>query len=206
MLNGIIRRKMAVAGVGIALIAAVASAYEGSSGTLQERKPEANRTGNARWVAQVTPPDWFSAQASILQYQKDPARNRGWVLTQAGVFVIDFKLRRTLMHVSLPDWHWAGEPIGCTPALALGPKGEALVSSDVVPTLWRIDPETFALSRHELLLDGDSGKDVGFSRLAYSAQQATYIAVACARGTVWRVDSHLKRGRKVSFSLEGEIS
>jgi hypothetical protein len=193
-----IRRKISFAGVSIALIAVAASAYEGGSGTLQERNPDAIRTGNVKPVAQVTPPDRFAGQASILQYQKDPARNRGWVLTPAGVFVIDFKQRSTVTHVPLPDWHWAGEPYGCTPTLALGPKGEGLVSSDVAPMLWRIDPETLAVSRHELLLDEDSGSDVGFSRLAYSARQATYIAVACAQGSVWRVDPFLKKGRKVS--------
>ena len=143
-------------------------------------------------------PDWFAAQAAILRYQKDPARNRGWVLTPDGVFMIDFNSRRTVMHVPLPDWHWAGEPYGCTPTLALGPKGAALISSDVVPTLWRIDPETLAVSRHDLVLDQDPGRDIGFSGLAYSARLAAYIAVPCTQDSVWRIDPLLSKGQKVS--------
>jgi hypothetical protein len=198
-MRGTYRRKIAFAGVGIALIAAAAAGYDGNSGSSQAPERRAIRPGGAKQVSQALHPDWFAAQAPILQYQKDPARNRGWVLTPAGAFVIDFKLPRTVMHVPLPDWQWAGEPYGCTPTLVLGPKGEALVSSDVLPALWRIDPDTLIVSRHDLLLDEDSGMDVGFSGLAYAAQQEAYIAVACARGSVWRVDASLRKGQKMSL-------
>ena len=121
MLDEIMRRKMVVACVGIALIIAAALAYEDGSNALQGRDRGPNYAGIAKAVPRVMAPDWFAAQAAILRYQKDPARNRGWVLTPDGVFMIDFNSRRTVMHVPLPDWHWAGEPYGCTPALALGP-------------------------------------------------------------------------------------
>jgi hypothetical protein len=140
-----------------------------------------------------------SDRSPMPHYQKDAARDRGWFLTPAGVAVVDLKSGGVVAQVRLPDWHWAGAPYGCTPALALGPKGEALVSSDVLPVLWRVDPETLAVSRHDLVLDPDAGKDVGFSALAYSVKQATYVAVACAGGTRWRVDPSLKRAQKVLF-------
>lgn len=140
-----------------------------------------------------------SDRSPMPNYQKDAARDRGWFLTAAGVAVVDLKSGRTVAQIRLPDWHWAGVPYGCTPALALGPMGEVLVSSDVMPTLWRIDPETLAVSRHDLLLDEDSGKDVGFSGLVYSAQQKAYIAVGCAQGSVWRVDPTFKSGQKISL-------
>ncbi len=180
MYDGTIGRKMTVAGAGIALMAAVAAGFDGNP------------------ASQDLPPAWIDGKLPILQFQKDAVRNRAWALTPAGVFVVDLKTRRTVAHVPLPGWNWAGEPYGCTPSLALGPQGAALVSSDVVPTLWRIDPRTLAVSRHELVLDADSGRDVGFSGLSYSARQATYIAVACGQGSIWRVDSSLKRGQKVS--------
>ena len=186
------------------MIAAAVAGFDGYCASLQER--DANRPGLTQNAAQDLPPAWFDGRLPILQFQKDPGRNRGWVLTPAGVYVVEFKLRRTVAHVALPDWHWAGVPYGCMPTLALGPKGEALVSSDVLPTLWRIDPETLAVSTHEILLDEESGRDVGFSGLAYSAQLATYIAVACGQGSAWRVDPSLKRGRKISFWSEGDTS
>jgi hypothetical protein len=143
-------------------------------------------------------------EAPLLQYRKDPARDRHWVLTSEGVTVRDLNARRVVARIPLPDWHWAGTPSGCTPALAIGPKGEALVSSDILPTLWRIDPDTFAVTRHELALERDAGKDIGFSGLAYAAQSASYIAVDCSQGAVWRVDPSLKTGQKVSQGPHGE--
>ena len=138
-------------------------------------------------------------KAPMLQFQKDPSRDRDWVLTSEGVTVLDLNSRREVAQIRLPDWHWAGAPNGCVPALALGPNGEALVSSDVLPVLWRIDPDTLAVSRHELTLEDNAGMDVGFSALSYAAKPGAYFAVACGHGSVWRVDSSLKKGRKVSF-------
>jgi len=73
--------------------------------------------------------------------------------------------------VPLPGWLYAGEPYGCAPDLALGPKGEALISSDVVPVLWRVDPETLAVTQHTPWLDADADKDIGFTALAFSREQ-----------------------------------
>ena len=136
-------------------------------------------------------------------YLKDAARDRGWMLTPAGIAVVDPRSGRTVAQISLPDWIWAGEPLGCMPALALGPKGEVLVSSDVLPVLWRVDPDTLAVSRHELALDDRSGRDIGFSALSYSAKQGTFVAVACAGGARWRIDPFLTRGQKMSLPPAG---
>ena len=141
-----------------------------------------------------------------LQFQKDPARSRDWVLTADGVTVLDLDSRRKVAQIPLPGWIWAGAPRGCTPALALGPKGEVLVSSDVLPVPWRIDPDTLAVSKHDVRLDDDSGKDIGFSGLAYSAQRSAYIAVACGQGSVWRVDLSLEKAAQVSHWPEGELA
>lgn len=134
----------------------------------------------------------------ILRFQKDAERDRGWILTRSGVRVFDFKTRQTT-HVPLPEWVWAGEEFTCLPDLALGPKGEALISSNVVPTLWRVDPVTLAVSRHELALDADTTKDVGFTGLAYSARQGAFFAVSHF-GALWRIDPLLRRGQKIPLS------
>src|SRR5579862_3276569 len=80
------------------------------------------------------------------------------------------------------------------------PGGEAVVSSNVVPTLWRIDPVTLAASEHELTLDDDSGKDIGFTGLVYSAQQGAYFAVSAFQGALWRIDPLLRRAQSIPLS------
>jgi hypothetical protein len=139
------------------------------------------------------------AADEILRFQKDAARDRGWILTRDGVLVFDFKTRSTTAHVALPEWTFAGEEFTCLPDLALGPKGEALISSNVLPTLWRIDPVTLAVTRHELVLDADATKDVGFTGLTYSAQQDAFFAVSDF-GALWRIDPLLRRAQKIPLS------
>ena len=98
--------------------------------------------------------------------------------------------------VPIPGWQWADLAYACLPALALGPKGEALVTSNVLPTVWKIDPETLAVSEHALALDADEDKDVGFSGLAYSSEHGAFFAVSELHGSLWRIDSDLTRAQK----------
>jgi hypothetical protein len=150
-------------------------------------------------VGDKVPPGWYEEGPPILRFQKDAARDRGWILTRSGVLVFDFKTRQTTAHVRLPEWVWAAEEFTCLPELALGPKGEALISSNVVPTLWRVDPVTLAVSRHELALDSDTTKDVGFTGLTYSAQQGAFFAVSHF-GALWRIDPFFRRAQKIPLS------
>src|SRR5262245_10931414 len=124
------------------------------------------------------------------RYQVDAARERIWWLTPAGVFLRDARSPERIA-VSIPGWQWAGEPFSCGPALALGPGGEALVTSDVASTVWKIDPETLAVSVHALALDADTDKDVGYTGLAYSHEHAAFFAVSGIQGSLWRIDPSL---------------
>ena len=64
--------------------------------------------------------------------QVDAARGRVWSLTGAGVSLYD-RVERRQVTLPLPGWHWAGGAYGCLPDLALGPRGEVIVTSDVLP-------------------------------------------------------------------------
>ena len=133
------------------------------------------------------------------RYRVDPERGRVWLLAREGVFVYDLS-RPERVSVPLPGWLSVDAPYSCPPDLALGPKGEALITSNTLPTLWRIDPESLAVTVHPLLLDADTNKDVGFSALAYSAQHGAFIAASYAHGSLWRIDPLLERAQKISLS------
>jgi len=131
--------------------------------------------------------------------QVDPARERIWRLGRDGVFVLDLATPAKL--VRLEGWQWAAEAYACPPDLALGPDGEAVVTSNVLPVLWRVDPHTLVASAHALALDADEDKDVGFSALVYSPEHGAFFAVSAPHGSVWRIDAQLTRAQKVPFSL-----
>jgi hypothetical protein len=151
--------------------------------------PASSALRHAAGVSQADPSD-FNRQ------RHDPTRNRVWMLSPEGVFLQDRSTGK-LVEVPLPSWQWVDALYGCPPDLAVGPNGEAVVSSNIVPVLWRIDPETLAVTVHELVLDADKEKDIGFTGLVYSAEHGAYFAASEAHGSLWQIDPLLRQGRKI---------
>ena len=120
-------------------------------------------------VVKSIPQDWYRGEQPILRYQSDAARSRLWVLTADGVELYEAATGEQMAQVALPGWLWVGRQFACPPDLAIGPRGEAVISSNVVPTLWRVDPVTLVASKHELAIEDDAGRDIGFTALVYSA-------------------------------------
>ena len=146
----------------------------------------------------VSIPAW--GRPPEVRHQLDTARNRAWSLSAEGLSFQDRSAPGKTVQVPLPGWHWAGPPYGCLPDLALGPKGEAVVTSDILPTLWRIDPETLAVSVHPLALDADTDKDVGFSAIAYSSRHGAYYALSRTQGSIWKIDPLFRRAQKTPLA------
>jgi len=139
----------------------------------------------------------FSA-AVLLLAAGSAAADRSRVIEAGSLFLEESgKPRRA---VELPGWHWAGEPYACPPAIAVGPRGQVVVTSNVLPVLWKIDPQTLAVSVHRLQFDADNDKDVGFSGLVYSERNGAYFAVSESHGSLWRIDPLLRRAQKVGLS------
>ena len=149
-------------------------------------------------------PSSRAADASLLdpsdtgRQRDDPARGRVWILNPQGVFFYNTGTGK-LVKVTLPSWQWVDTPYACPPDLAIGPNGEAVVTSNVVATLWRIDPDSLAVSVHQLVLDADNDKDVGFSGLRYSTEHGVFFAASAVHGSLWRIDPLLRKGQKVPF-------
>ena len=151
---------------------------------------------------------WFSAAAALLianeaaadplRYRVQPERARSWVIEGGGLFLEE--ARKPRRAIELAGWQWAGEPHACAPDIAIGPRGEIVVTSNVLPVLWKIDPDTLAVSVHPLELDTDTDKDVGFSGLAYSERLGAYVGVSGLHGSLWRIDPLLRRAQKIALS------
>lgn len=134
--------------------------------------------------------------SSMLSYQVDSTNQRSWWLTRDGV-VVHGAASAKGRSIELPGWLWAASPV-CPPDLALGPDGEAVVTSNVTPTVWRIDPDTLAVTVHELRLSADNDKDVGFAAIVYVPEQAAFLAYSESPRSVWKIDRQLSRATKVS--------
>lgn len=110
------------------------------------------------------------------------------------------RLVELVERVRLDGLTLAGEPYGCDADVATGAAGEAIVASDVMPVLWRIEPGSASATRHELVLDDDGGRDVGFTALAWSPRHGAYFAVSGMHGTLWRIDPLLRRAQRIPTS------
>ena len=150
--------------------------------------------------AESTPQDGYRGERPVLRSQVDAMRSRIWVLTLHGVALYEASTGEEVAQISLPGWLWAGEQYACPPDLAIGPRGEAVISSNVVPALWRIDPVTLAASKHDLAIEDDAGRDIGITALVYSAQQGAYFAVSPSHGLLWRIDPLLRRAQSIPLS------
>ena len=185
----------------VAMAVAVEGCGEGAASVrIEEQTINPSRSGPREDPVGNNPAVRYQDGHLVLRHQPDPARARIWALMPDGVELHDAANGRKLAHIQLPEWLRVDESFNCAPDLALGPGGEVLVTSNVMPTIWRIDPVTFAVTRHELALDEDTGKDVGFTAMAYSAELAAYFAVSAMHGSLWRIDPLLKRAQKVTLS------
>ena len=136
-----------------------------------------------------------TAAADAGVYRAQPEQTRTWRVEPDGLFLEQAgKPRRA---IELPGWQWAGRRYACAPDVAIGPRGEAIVTSNVLAVLWKIDAETLAVSVHPLQLDADTDKDVGFSALVYSESSGAYFAVSELHGSLWRIDPLLRRAEKI---------
>ena len=139
-----------------------------------------------------------SSELTVTRYdvRVDRARSRTWRLTSEGL-----ELQKAgdgaAVALPLPGWVVAGPADACPPDLAIGPKGEVVVTSNVISTLWRVDPETLAVSVHPVALEAEGGRDIGFTSLMYSVPHGAFFAVSHAHGAVWKINTTLTSGQKV---------
>jgi len=137
------------------------------------------------------------AAAKLEVVRADPARNRLWVLDHEVISVYDNTNGRRLRRIVLPDWIALPQRYSCLPDLALDSSGTAFVSSNVLPVLWRIDPQRYEVARIELVLDTDNDKDVGFTGLSF-AGDGTLLAAGAMAAALWQIDTSAARARKIA--------
>ena len=133
-----------------------------------------------------------------LRTVQDASRNRVWVLERDAIYLHEGAQKKRF---ELPGWTYVTEAYACSPDVALDAQGAAVVTSNVVPVLWRVEPAKAQVTRHELTLDADADKDVGFTGLTYAADQGVFFAVSATYGSLWRIDPLLRRAQKIPVSI-----
>ena len=143
--------------------------------------------------------------SDALRMRTDAQRGRAWVLGRQTVSVHESLGGRELARVALPGWLFVDPEVACPPDLALDAAGDAYISSNIVPVLWRIDGRTFEVTRIELALDADRDRDVGFSSLSVAAD-GRVLAASTVAGSLWGIDPRAATGTKLlAFKPQAEV-
>jgi hypothetical protein len=127
----------------------------------------------------------------------DAERNRLWVLEPESLTLYDNLNGRRLRRLALPDPFFAGDEHACPPDVAFDASGTVFVSSNVLPVLWRVDPQRFEVTRIELALGTDADKDIGFTGLSF-AGDGVLIAAGSTFSSLWRIDLRSATANKVA--------
>jgi hypothetical protein len=137
------------------------------------------------------------AQGKLEIVRADAQRNRLWVLDSEALTLYDNLNGRRLRRLALPEPFLVGDEHACPPDIALDAAGTVFVSSNVLPVLWRIDPQRFEITRIELALNADTDKDFGFTGLSFAGDDIL-IAAASTFASLWRIDIRTARATKIA--------
>jgi hypothetical protein len=145
---------------------------------------------------------------AVVRAKSDAARGLRWELGWGAVFAYEEASGRFIRRISLADASFSGARGACRPALLLSRSGAVIVSSNIEPVLWRIDPVTFEVRRYDIVPDSDRSKDFGFSALAWDANEKVLYAASAMMGTLWRIDLDAATATKISWSprIRGECA
>jgi len=137
------------------------------------------------------------AQGKLEIVRADAQRNRLWVLDREALTLYDNLNGRRLRRLALPEPFLVGDEYACPPDIALDAAGTVFVSSNVLPVLWRIDPQGFEITRIELALNADTDKDFGFTGLSFAGDDIL-IAAGSTFASLWRIDIRTASATKIA--------
>jgi hypothetical protein len=172
------------------VIALALTAAGCNEGVAQRVAPEAGPP-----VKESAPQRYKPDARNVLRSKTDTARGRVWVLGLDGqVRVYDDRSKKPLRQIALPDWLVVRTQ--CMPDLIFDRAGFVLVSSNVMPWIWRINADTFELKVHPIRMPGREGLDFGFATLALGAKGNLY-GLAPSAQSLWSVDLGNANARQV---------
>jgi hypothetical protein len=136
----------------------------------------------------VEPGAYDVAVQPAVRVQLDLARGRRWELRWDAVSVHDIASGELVRRIPLPGAAFSASRDSCLPDMLLSRSGALIVSSNVHPRLWRVSPARFEVEVYDIAVNGDEGKEFGFTSLAWGNSERTLFARSAPGGTQWRID------------------
>jgi hypothetical protein len=127
----------------------------------------------------------------VLRIQADHSRGRIWVLALDALYLQE-RSGPALRRFPLPGWMHLTRAQAGLPDLIVDSDGTAIASSNVVPHLWRVDPERASVDLLEIDLGADERRDMGFTSLSIVNPGVIRARSSMDQGS-WRIDLGARR-------------
>ncbi len=127
-----------------------------------------------------------------LVVRRDGERARTWVLGVDGVRLLEDAGARPSPNFRLRGWIHVASPGVCAPDLLVDADGTAIVSSNITPDLWRVDPDLGTVTALKVALEPDREREIGFTALRFAGRDSLHAESTTDRSH-WRID--LRSGR-----------
>jgi hypothetical protein len=133
----------------------------------------------------------YLSESQVLRIRVDDARRSVWILATDALYRYERVSGQTKRY-PLPGWIHVSRSFACLPDLVVEPTGMVIASSNVVPSLWRVDPETSRVEMLEIQLGPEAHRDMGFTGLEL-VNQGLLLARSSIDQSLWRIDLPAKR-------------
>jgi hypothetical protein len=135
--------------------------------------------------------------APSLRALVDPSGTHRWELQWDSVSLYDAATSQFIRRFALGGAAQSSSRDFCPPDIVADGSGGAYVTSNVQPVLWRVQPATGLVVRHDLAVDSDGAKDFGFIALDRSADGVTLYGVSSNDGATWLLDPRARTASKI---------
>lgn len=119
--------------------------------------------------------------------RRDELRARTWLLRADALYLYEDEPGTRARRFALPGWIYVTPRLAREPDLLVEAGGTVLVSSNIVPALWRVDPEASSTTELELELHPETSRDFGFTTLRFAQNGALHASGSIDRSR-WQVD------------------
>ncbi len=161
-----------------------------------------NATGLRHSTSIAVQKDRGGDHADPYRIRVDIQRGRYWMLGGDHVSVYGVADKRLIRKIVLPGWNVAD--FMNVPDMALDRSGAALISSNIVPMLWRIDPESFKVTRMDITLQTKENWDIGFTGLAFAAD-GTLFGVTALAASLWTIKPDEAKATPIELSAPAPV-
>ena len=125
--------------------------------------------------------------ADDIRIRRDELRDRTWILRGDALYSYEYGPGGTSRRFALPGWIHVSARNACAPDVFIEAGGSVIVSSNIVPSLWRVDPTVANAVELSMEVSPATRKDFGFASL-----QTTENGELHGRGSIdrslWLVD------------------